>query len=74
MQIGGCLGYASTSEVVGRRHGNHVQVWREAHGDHVLLKLATHADARVKSADDDIGQRVIDHDVEHHVRICLMEA
>lgn len=74
MQIGGGLRSASTSKVRWRRHGNHVQVWREADGNHVLLKPSTRADAGVKAANDDIGQRVIDHDVEHHVRICLMKA
>lgn len=74
MQVGGCLGDASTREVVGRRHGKHVQVWREADGNHVLFDPSANADARVKAANDDVGQRIIDHDVEHHVWVCLMKA
>lgn len=30
--------------------------------------------ARIKAANDDISQRVINHDVEHHVRVRFMEA
>ncbi len=74
VQIGWRLRYASTREVVRRRHGNHVQVGREADGNHVLLELSTDADACVKAADDDVSQRVVDHDVENHIRVYLMEA
>jgi hypothetical protein len=74
MQIGGCLGHSPKCQVVRRCDGNHVQVGREADGNHVSLETTTHADASVEAAGDYVCQCVVDHDVEHHVRVRLVKA
>lgn len=36
--------------------------------------VVAHPDPCVEAANNNIGQRVVDHDVENHVGVCLMEA
>ncbi len=48
---------------------SHAQVRTDAHRDHVLRHLLAQSDARVVAFRDDIGQAVIDDDLDMDVRI-----
>gem|GEM_PF-3090561 len=74
LQIGRGFRRSSTREVVWGCHGNHVQVWGEADGNHIFLKLPTHANTCVEAPTNDISQGIVDHYVQDNIWMRLMEA
>ena len=54
-------------EVARRRHHGHPHLRADLHGDHVVGDLLAHPDPGVKSLGDDVGQAVIDDDLDLYV-------
>ena len=59
---------------VGRRADDrHAHVRPDAHGDHVLRHLLAEPHARVVALGDDVGQAIVDDDLDLDVRIVRQE-
>jgi len=59
----------SAAEIRGRANHRHSHIRPDAYGNHVFRHLLAAAHARVVSLCDDIGQTVIDDDLDVDVRI-----
>jgi hypothetical protein len=68
------LGATMPGDIFRRSHRNLPQVRPERHGDHVVFQELAKADADVETRLNDIGDGVVDGEIERDLRIGLVEA
>src|SRR5256886_7553906 len=55
-------------------HSGHFDISRETNCDHVLFQTFANANARIETTSHDVTQSVINHNVEHNLRIGAMKS
>lgn len=73
-QIGRRGRLATLRKVLGRCHGEHLHVRGETYRDHVFLEPLADAYGGVEAASDDVAQTIVDHDIEHDLRVHPIKA
>ena len=69
----GCLRRRPLREIRRRADDRHAHVRPDAHGDHVLRHLLAGAHAGVIALGDDVGQAIVDDDLDLDVGILRQE-
>ena len=74
MQLLRSHGSAVPGQVVGRGDGKLAKCAAEPHGYNIFLQQLSQPDAEIVAVRDDIRDGVADRDIEHDLRVFLVEA
>src|SRR6266436_7801089 len=74
MQVGRLLWLSVASEILWRRDRLHRMIRSQTDRDHIFFKPFSNPDTGIETTGDDVAQALVNHDVEHHIRIGFVES
>src|SRR6266404_1521230 len=73
-QVDGRCRLAAQRKIARRCGDDHLDIGGETNDVHVFLEPSSHANARIEATGDDVTEAIVNHDVEHHIRVSHMKS